>query len=552
MLKKLSVKNYVLIDHLEIDFSGRINIITGETGAGKSILLGALSLILGQRADSKTLFDQKLKCIIEGTFDISRHHLKKLFSDFDIDYEDVTTIRRELTPSGKSRSFINDTPVNLNVLKQLGSQLVNVHSQHETISLNNRQFQLRMVDTMTQHDDLLRDFKDLYLQYIHLNKELSSVLSQNKGITDLDYLRFQYNELSEAALQEGEQSTLEENLRALENSVEIRENLTNVIALITNNESSALNILQQASSSLRNTAKFNKKLSDLSERLESLILELQDINQEIETSDNIGQTDPEELNSVNERLDTIYRLQQKHRLETADQLITLRDQLEVQLSNIEGLTEIISALKEEIEKTKSELIRLGASLRINRTKKTSEIERLVTANLKKVGMPNAQFKIQIEELPFEKLTASGLDKVTFLFSANKGGNLDDLQHVASGGELSRLMLVLKSMIASNSNLPTLIFDEIDAGISGEVAFKVGDLLDNLGQEHQTILITHLPQIARLGEDHFYVYKETIRDRTFTRMKHLDKKERVEELAKMIGGENFSEVSKENAIELLHY
>jgi len=550
MLLKLTISNYAIIDRLEMQLSENINIITGETGAGKSIIVGALSLILGERADSKVMHDVKQKCVVEGTFDVKKYKLKSFFKENDLDYDDVTIIRRELAPNGKSRSFINDTPVSLTVLRQLGEQLVNLHSQHETLALSNPQFQLELVDALVQHGKLLAAFEEKYLAYKNIQREIQMLMEQNQHLTDMDYLEFQYQELEEAGLKEDEQEALEQELKSLENAEVIKGALDRASGLLQQSELSVMNQLREVYSLLKNGAAFHSKVMEISKRTESARIELADIAAEIENLSEAVVYDSKRINQLNERLDVLNRLQQKHRVQSVRELIQVRETLGEKLKSFESLDEELAGKRKALEDLQKELPRLGDEIHANRKDKKVFIEKQVTALLKEVGMPNAQFEVVIETLPFEKMTPAGFDRITFLFSANKGSRPEELKDVASGGELSRLMLVLKSLLASGVAMPTLIFDEIDSGVSGETAIRVGMLLGKLGKSHQVITITHLPQIARTGETHFFVYKEDKDDKTVTRIKKLNEKERVIEIAKMIGGEKYSEKALASARELL--
>lgn len=549
MLQKLVIKNYAIIDHIEVDFSDRINIITGETGAGKSILVGALSLILGQRADMKTLFDKNKKCIVEGIFDLKSYQIQPFFKKNDLDYDDLSIIRREINPVGKSRSFINDTPVNLSVLKQLGEQLVNLHSQHETLALTNTAFQLQLVDAMARHDGLLEDYQKDFLHYIDLKAKLQKLLEKS-SLGDKDYLEFQLNELIEANLEEKEQEQLENELSMQEHAEDIKSNLSKVIGILDESDVSVNIQIKEVSSLLRSIQNFHPALEEISNRLESVSIELQDISSEIENIEGSTTVDEERIEEINDRLNILNKLQQKHRVQTVKALIEIRDDFEEKLQSMEKFKEELEDLQQQLNTIQKVLLEKAQQLHINRSGITDEIETEVKQMLEEVGMPNAQFEVKIDELPFEKITTFGLDKITFLFSANKGSRLAEIKHVASGGELSRLMLVLKSLIASSKSMPTLIFDEIDTGISGETAIKVGRLLEKLGKNHQAIIITHLPQIAGIGEQHFFVHKELKNNKTITKIKALDKDERIKEIAKMIGGEKYTDTALKSAKELL--
>lgn len=550
MLKKLTVRNYAIIEHIELNFSDHLNIITGETGAGKSIIIGALSLILGQRADSKTLYSKESKCIVEGVFTMHSDELKKFFTEHDLDYSDETIIRREINPAGKSRSFINDTPVNLNALKQLGMQLINLHSQHETLALGDNLFQLKVVDNIAGHDTILKQFNQEYQQLKQYQNQLESLINSNTGIADKDYLAFQFGELKEAGLIGGEDNKLEEELKMLENAEEIKTNLTKSYDLIDQSENSVNSQLSETLSLIKHVENFNPEIQKLYLRIGSCQIELQDISEELLRIGQETNFDPGRIEEIYDRLNTINRLQQKHKTASVEELIYIRDTIETQLQSFDLLTGKIEEIQKKINGVKEILTSTGREIHLKRKAEIPKIESRVEKMLHDLGMPNAQFKIKIEEQPFERITRNGLDKVTFLFSANKGSHFDELKQVASGGELSRLMLVLKSLIAASKSMPTLIFDEIDTGISGETAIKVSKLLGKLGNVHQVISITHLPQIARMGQKHFYVYKDIIENKTVTKVNELNDKERIIEIAKMIGGDKYTDTALKSAKELL--
>ena len=550
MLKKLTVRNYAIIEHIEIQFQNNLNIITGETGAGKSILLGALSLILGQRADSKTLYSKENKCVVEGTFDLHAYDLKAFFDENDLDYAGQTIIRREITPAGKSRSFINDTPVNLNTLKLLGIQLINLHSQHETLALSDNLFQLKAIDTLAGHDTTLKQFKQEFQQYKQYKKELESLISSESGIADKDYLEFQLNELTEVALVKGEDQKLEEELKIMENAEEIKSNLSASSELLDESEYSINNQLSELLALIRNIENFNPELEKLHQRIHSSQIELQDIADELKRIEQATDYDPARIEELNDRLNAINRLQKKHKTSSVEELMVIQDAIDKQLQSFGHLTEQIEELQQKIDNISKILTETGNQIHLKRKAEIPKIEKQVESMLHDLGMPNAQFKVKIEQLPFDKITENGLDKITFLFSANKGSHYDELKHVASGGELSRLMLVLKSLVAESNAMPTLIFDEIDTGISGEIAIKVSKLMEKLGENHQIISITHLPQIARIGNKHFYIYKETAGDKTATKVSELNTEERVVEIAKMIGGDEYTDTAFKNAKELV--
>ncbi|GIV34315.1 MAG: DNA repair protein RecN [Chitinophagales bacterium] len=550
MLQKLYISNFAIIDELEVEFSEQINIITGETGAGKSILIGALSLVLGQRADSRALMHKDAKCVVEASFDISNYGLQPFFNENDLDYDHILLIRRELTPSGKSRAFVNDTPVKLSLLKELGEQLVNLHSQHETLALNHAQFQLMMIDTLAGHEKLLSEFQSRYQDYRTLQQEISELLEQNSHITDRDYLEFQYRELEEANLDENEQKTLEDELRTLEHAETIKSLLSNASSLLQDADFSALNQLREAGSLIRKAATYHQPLHSLVERTESALIEFQDIADEIIRIQESVALDPERMYQLQERLNLINRLQQKHRVQSNRQLLDIKDAIEKKLKSFDTLEQTLSEKQNRIDRLRVELESLGEKMHASRIKQKGIIEKQVVALLGEVGMPQAKVRIDVEKMPFEKITPRGLDKVTFLFSANRGAPLQELKNVASGGELSRLMLALKSLLAAKISMPTLIFDEIDSGISGETSLRVGALLKQLGDSHQVIIITHQPQIARIGNYHLLVFKTDKDDKTVTQIRKLNEKERIIELAKMIGGDNYSDHALASAKDLL--
>jgi DNA repair protein RecN (Recombination protein N) len=550
MLKNIFIQNYALIDQLELQFEGGLNIITGETGAGKSILLGALSLLLGNRADTTALFDAAKKCIVEGKFD-SDKSLKDFFKNNELDFEEHVVIRREISSEGKSRSFINDTPVTLSQLKELGLLLVDIHSQHETLLLNKSGFQLSIVDAFAQHDKIRVEYKNHFQQFQSLNNELAILIEEEKkSKADLDYFQFLFDELEEANLAAGEQENLEEELQLFTHSEEIKVALTFSLATLTSNENSILIQLTQLANSVNGITKFNSKLEEIADRIKSASIELNDISSEIESISDEINFDPKRVEIINERLNTIYRLQQKHRVKTVDELIKLKYEFEGKLQNINSLEEKIKELEIRIDSLNKNLTALAQQLSSNRNKAIPVIEKEIKKLLSEVSLPNAVLKIENNISSTADLTTNGIDQIRFLFSANKGVAYSDISKVASGGELSRLMLCIKSSIAKLVELPTIIFDEIDTGISGETAVNVGRVLKDMSKRHQLITITHLPQIAGRGESHFFVYKEISGKKTFTKVRKLNADERIVEIAKMLSGEKPSAVAIENAKELL--
>lgn len=562
MLQKLSINNYALIDNLEISFDKGLNILTGETGAGKSIILGALSLILGQRAESRYFFNQQKKCVIEGLFAIGAHQLKEFFEENDIDHEDETVLRREITADGKSRAFVNDTPVNLTLMKQLGEKLIDIHSQHATLEINDPGFQLLVVDAAAGHPELLSEYHAKYSAYRKGLSKLQQLIADSaKAKADLDYFQFQFDELEKAKLEADEQEPLEQELYALNNAEEIKRNLSGAHYLMNEGETAALLQLREAGHQLSTLEKYSPQILELHERLKSTIIELKDIAAEIEAIEDRTQTNQERADEVNTRLSMIYNLQKKHRVDTNAELLQVQNDLSEKIQQAVFGDEAIEKLQKQLAADKTELEKLAAKLSANRKKVIPEIEKQVIGTLAEMGMGSSTLKIEQvvrkSESPevgknsaAEVLTKNGIDEVKFLFSANKGHALAEMSKVASGGELSRLMLSIKSLIAKYTALPTIIFDEIDTGVSGEVAARVGQIMEKLAQNLQVITITHLPQIASKGHSHFFVYKDNDSAITNTRIKQLSKAERVTEIAKMLSGDKPGESALQNARELL--
>jgi len=555
MLEKLVINNYALIDNLEISFDKGLNILTGETGAGKSIILGALSLILGQRAESRYFFNQQKKCVIEGVFSINGFHLKSFFEENELDYEAETILRREITADGKSRAFINDTPVNLTIIKQLGEKLIDIHSQHATLEINDPEFQLLVVDSVSGHGELLSDYRSKYRAYKKSVAKLQQLMSENdKAKSELDYFQFQFDELEKASLADDEQERLEQELYTLNNAEEIKRNLLGAFYLMQDGETSALIQLREAGHHLSTLEKFNPEIAELHERLKSTLIELKDISAEIENIEQRTHTDEAKAVEINDRLSLMYNLQKKHRVSTNAELLQLQDELSEKIQQALFGDEEIEKLQKQIAAEKQELEKLAGQLSANRAKAIPNIEKQVIEALAEMGMANSTLKIELSLLPPKggdsHLGPDGSDQVRFLFSANKGHALAEMSKVASGGELSRLMLSIKSLIARYTALPTIIFDEIDTGISGEVANKVGQIMERLAGNLQVISITHLPQIASKGQSHYFVYKDNETATTYTRIRQLDKQERVVEIAKMLSGDKPGESAMQNARELL--
>ncbi len=551
MLKNIFIQNYALIDHLELEFDKGLNIVTGETGAGKSILLGALSLLLGNRADTSALLDASKKCIVEGRFDADEKNLSDFFKQHELDFEEHVTIRREISSEGKSRSFINDTPVTLSQLKELGLFLVDIHSQHETLLLNKSNFQLSVVDAFAQHEKLLTEYKNHFHQFQSLSTEFDNLVEEEKkSKADLDYFQFLFNELDEANLVPGEQEKLEEELQTLTHSEEIKSALTTALSALSIGDNTILNQLSQLTGSINSITKYNSKLEEIAGRIKSVTIELKDVSNEIEAISEEINFDPKRVELINERLNVIYKLQQKHRVKNIDELLKLKVEFENKLQTISSLEEKISQLEKRVADLKKNLIALAHRISGNRNKAIPVIETEIKKLLSEVSLPNAILKIENTILNDDNLNTNGIDQIRFLFSANKGVAYSDISKVASGGELSRLMLCIKSSVAKLIELPTIIFDEIDTGISGETAVNVVRVLKNMSKQHQLITITHLPQIAGRGESHYFVYKEVTGKKTFTKVRKLNADERIVEIAKMLSGEKPSAVAIENAKELL--
>ena len=552
MLHRLTVHNYVLIDELDIDFSKGLTIVTGETGAGKSILLGALSLIIGERADSNVLLNKQKKCIIEGSFNISNYNLQPFFETHELDYSNETFLRREINAEGKSRAFINDTPVNLAQLKQLGAALVDIHSQHETLTLSNSMFQLGVVDAFAKHQILLTKYHSLYIGYINLKKELDVLHDREKqSKLDLDYLQFQFDELDEAKFETNEQHKLEAELSLLSHAEEIQTNLSVSSAALLSSESNLVDQLSSVLNSISQLTKFDDKFELLFQRLKSSVVELKDIADEIVLAEQKLEVNPQRAEIINERLNIIYRLQQKHHVNDIDGLIMIMNNIADKLESIGSLENSIAKLEKEKNELIAKLTKIAETISLNRAKAIPKIEEAIQKSLTSLAMPNAVLKIQQDIASNQNFGITGIDKISFLFSANKGINYKDLNKVASGGELSRLMLSIKSLIAQLTALPTIVFDEIDTGISGETASKMGVMMQKISEQLQVIAITHLPQIASKGDVHYVVQKEETKTAVRTGIIKLNAGERVREIARLLSGEKLTDAALENAKELLN-
>ncbi len=554
MLKQLYIKNFTLIDTLDMPFSGGFSVITGETGAGKSIILGAIGLLLGQRADTKSIKHGCDKCIIEAHFDLSAYatadDMRRLFDDNDIEYDATDCIiRRELTAAGKSRAFVNDTPVALSLLKELGERLVDVHSQHQNLLLNKQDFQLEVVDTIAGDSDELAKYKQTFAEYQSAKKRLDELKDEiERNASNAEFLQYQYAELLSANLVSGEQEELEQRAETMSHSEDIKTALYTADEAFSAEEKGIVSNLRAASTAITGIAKVMPAAAELSERITSAYVELKDVAQEIASMVEGVDFDPAELDNVNNRLDRLYELEKKYRVETVDELIAQRDALKTQLDNIENSDEALAEQSRLVEKTKAESQKLADKLTALRRKAAKKIESEMKERLVSLGMPNVRFEIAIED---GELSPSGCDKVAFLFSANTSTPLLPVSQVASGGEIARVMLSLKAMISGAVKLPTIIFDEIDTGVSGKIAEKMAEIMQEMGDsERQVISITHLPQIAALGRTHYKVSKEETSVGTTSTMTLLDTDGRIREIAQMLSGSDISEAALNNAKELL--
>lgn len=550
MLKQLYIKNFTLIDELNIQMHPGFSVITGETGAGKSIILGAIGLLLGNRADSKSIKAGRDRCVIEAHFDLSKYDMQQFFTDNDID-EDLsdTIIRRELTAAGKSRAFINDTPVSLTKMRELGEQLVDIHSQHQNLLLQKEDFQLNVVDIIAQDEKQRKNYEAAYNQYKQANQKLNALKAEiEKNRENEDFLRFQFKELDEAQLQNGEQEELEQEYEMLSHSEDIKTALYQADNHLSGDDGNIIERLKQASEQLANIKDVYPEVTELLERIDSSYIELKDIAQEINGLTDHVEFDPARLETINERLDKLNSLQQKFHVRDLGELIETYHQLKEQLSHIDHSDEDVEALEQEVIQLLEKAQKQAKELTAIRTKAAKKVEEEMKQRLIPLGIPNVRFSISLTEKP---LSHDGGDKVSFLFSANKSTPLQPVTQVASGGEISRVMLSLKAMISGAVKLPTIIFDEIDTGVSGKIAEKMAQIMVEMGNhERQVLSITHLPQIAAMGSHHYKVSKEETNEGTISRMTELSQQERVQEIAQMLSGSDVSEAALANAKELL--
>ncbi len=549
MLLKLSIKNYILIHDLEIDFSEGFSVITGETGAGKSILLGALSLILGQRADSGILLNKENKCIIEGLFMIRDYNLESFFKVHELDYDGSVILRREINQNGKSRAFINDTPVTLNLLKELGDKLVNVHSQNSIITLNDSDFQLAIIDSYAGIESEVMLFRLGFYRFIEMKRQLLELEEKEVKVTaEMDYFQFLLDELTQARLVSTELPEIEAKLELLTHAEEIRNSLYQANYRITGSDENILAQLTEVMHALNGVSRYKPELKNLVERINVNYIDVKDAANELHVMEEQVFVDPPLVESLTQRIDHLYRLMKKHQVSSVEQLLVIKQEIEKKVSDEENMADQLNRLRTETAKLESDLLVKSATLSLKRKKIVSEFENEVIGILTKLGIPMARFNVTFAAS--DSINKDGIDKVKFLFSANKGMELKDLSNTASGGELSRIMLSIKSMISQKNLLPTIIFDEIDNGVSGEVAGKVGSILKRMGDNMQVIAITHLPQIAAKGNRHYWVYKTEEKETTTTFIRQLSPQERIEEIAKMLSSETVTDSALRAAGELL--
>ena len=548
MLVKLYVRNYALIKELDVELENGLTIITGETGSGKSILLGALALILGTRADTSALLDKNEKCIVEGVFKIDEN-LKDFFQANEIDYDAVTILRREINPAGKSRAFINDTPVTVNLLKEIGEQLIDIHSQRQTMLLNESSFQLKLIDSFAGTSDLLQQYKRSYSAFKKLKNEYA-LLKENSDKTkaDIDYFTFQVSQLDEAKLRTGEQEEFETEAELLTHAGEVKEGLAAAVQFMSSEEVSVLSLIKEVKNAFGKVKNYLPEGESAFTRLDSCYIELNDLASEFEKLASTIEVDPQRLSVITGRLDLIYSLCQKHRAANLNELLVKSAELKERLNALVYSDERIVEIEMQLAGEESLLKGIANEISELREKVIPEIESKVTALLTQLGMPNAKFRVEMSRS--EDFRPSGIDNADFLFSANKQIAPENLSKVASGGELSRVMLSIKSLLSKNNSIPTIIFDEIDSGVSGEVADKVGQILSAMGKYMQVINITHLPQVASRGNRHFYVFKEDTDNSTITRVRQLSDNERVTEVARLLSGSEITKTSLKNAMELI--
>ena len=549
MLNTLSIKNYALIDDLKVDFPKGFIIITGETGSGKSIMLDALSLVLGKRADMSALRNKDEKCVIEAEFSLQNYEFQSLFNELEIDYDPQTIIRREILPSGKSRAFVNDSPVTLDVLSRLGEALVDIHSQHQTLSLSDTTFQFEIIDAMAENKSLLEEYQHLLVLLKNEQKKLQELIDfQQTANKEYDYNLHQLKELKSVTLEEGILEELEESYEEASNIEEIKESVAESLYLLNDENIGILNNLRELRRAFSNLTEYKQQYRELYERIDSAFLDLEDLSRDVADIDENIETDPENLEEISKQLNKIYSLQQKHKVTTVEELMSIQERLEKAVSKTESADFDLKEQQELVAKQQAETSKKATELHKTREKVVPTLTKQLESFMHELGMPNGRFDIKLT------LTShffnNGNDELSFLFSANKGGDFGPLKKVASGGELSRIMLAVKAIMAAHTALPTIMFDEIDTGVSGEISQKMGDIMKQMSKNRQVFAITHLPQIAAKGAYHFKVFKEDITGKTTTHLKMLTEQERISELSEMLEGKNSGESARNHAIELL--
>ncbi len=548
MLTHLTIKNYALIDHLEMDFSNHLNVITGETGAGKSIMLGAMGLLLGNRADTKVLWNENEKCITEGTFDIAPYALQALFEEENLDYDHRTVIRREISPGGKSRAFVNDTPVTLDIMKKIGVRLMDIHSQHETLDLASRSFQLQVIDTFADNQVEKAEYTKAWTDFVKTKSDYDALLSEANALRqEADFVKFQLEEIAKASLVEGEQDTLESSLKVMEHAEEIKTKFHALLAQLDRSEQSITSQLGEVRSVINSLAGFSVNYQKLAERFESARIELTDIVSELENEEEKIDFDPEKIEEIKNRLSLIYQLQQKHRVSSIEALLILQEELQLKADKTNNLDGALAQLETKLAAATKLLAEKSEHLSQSRKNCFQGFCKQMQSLLAELGIPDAKLNVDHERI---SPGASGGDKIEFMFGANKGIPVRPLGQVASGGEFSRVMFCIKYILAEKTALPTLILDEIDTGVSGEIAMRLGKMMRAMAKDHQLLAISHLPQIAAKADCHFYAFKNSKSKKTVSQIKLLSDAERIEEIAKMIGGEKPSALAKENAKELI--
>ena len=550
MITILAIKNYALIEDIRVELNNGLTIITGETGAGKSILLGALALLLGKRADLSSVKDPSKKCVVEGHFSIENYGLQTIFEENELDYEPQTIIRREILPGGKSRAFVNDTPVALTQLQSLSPYLIDVHSQHETLEVVSENFQMEVIDALAGNDTLLKTYKTQFSDFKKISEELAELKLQKESASkELDYNSFLYNELQQAGLKKLNQQELEENYETLNNAEAIQDALAKVNQVFEAEQIGTLQSAKEARTVLGRIKEFSSTFEGFWERLNSIIIELEDISNEVGNTVEKIEADPEMLSQVNEKLQTLYKLQQKHAVSTVSELIEIEEELEEKVNITLGLDSQIEKLEKKKSVLRETALKTALQLHNKREKAIPVLKRKLEETLLPLGLPNARFQFELSTS--EDFKNNGTDSLQLLFTANKGLAFGPLKKVASGGEMSRIMLAIKAVLAEYKKLPTIVFDEIDTGVSGEIANKMATIMHKMSQSMQVLSITHLPQIAAKGDNHIKVYKEDFNDITTTHLKVLGEEERIIEIAQMLGGKNVSEAAIANAKELLN-